>query len=232
MSNIQTTNLPGGLSTAPIGSTLTAYAAPDPTVFHTYFNDFDVFTAGDWTGTATGSVTNSIIAGDGGWLGLANSASNNDLDSLQLKTAGFLITAGQLAWFKTRFKVSNATNSNVVVGLIPIDTTPIANTAGISFSKLATSTTLNCLIANASAATTVSVGTMADDTFVTVGWHYTGSAVNVFLNGSEVNGTTVLTNLPTVALALTIAVSNGTAAANTLTVDYVMATTERPSTLG
>jgi hypothetical protein len=230
MTNISTTNEPGGLTNAVLGSALTHYGAPDPTIWHAYFNDFDTFTAGDWTNTATGSVTNSIVAGDGGWLSMANSASNNDLNSLQLTAATFLITAGQQAWFKTRFKTSNATNAALVIGLIPTDVTPLSHTAGICFTKAAASTSLVCEVSNASTASTFTAATLANDTFVNVGWHYDGNgAVNVFVNNVKV-GSVATTNLPTVALNLTIAEANGTAAAITTTVDYVFISTERPST--
>lgn len=230
MSNITTTNEPGGLTNAVLDSTLSAYGDMDPFVFHAYSNDFDVYQSGDWTNTATGSVTNAVTAGDGGWLSMLNSASNSDLNSLQLKAAGFAIVAGQQAWFKCRFKTSSATNAALIIGLIQTTTTPLTVTDGIYFSKAAASTQLTAKTAASSAISTLNVATMADNTFVSVGWHYNGSsAINVFLNNSKI-GSLAITNLPTAALNLTIAESNGTAAAITTTVDYIFASTERPST--
>src|SRR6185312_13208413 len=137
MSNIQTTNLPSGLTNAALESVMSSYGTDDPSVFHTYWNDFDVFTAGDWTNTATGSVTNAVAAGNGGILSMANSAANNDLDSIQLKAASFAIVAGSKAWFKCRFNISNATNAALTIGLIQTTTTPLTVTDGIYFSKAA-----------------------------------------------------------------------------------------------
>lgn len=228
------THHPNGIGTAVIGSVLSAtYPALDPFIIHQYESDFDAFdAAGDWTNTATGSVTNAITAGDGGWLAMLNSAANNDLNSLQLKAATFAIVAGNEAWFKLRFKVSSATNSALTLGLIQTTTTPLTVTDGIYFSKPAASTTMS--IKSAASSVIVTAGTtitLADNTFVNVGFHYDGNAtINIFLNNNRIGGFTPGTSLPTAALNLTIAEANGTAAAITTTVDYILAATQRPST--
>ena len=231
MTNINTTNEPGGITNAAIPSPLQSYGADDPTVFHSYFNDFDVFTAGDWTGTATGSVTNAVIAGNGGILSMINSASNADLNSLQFKAASFAIVAGSQTWMKMRFSISNATNAALVLGLIQTTTTPLTVTDGFYFAKAAASTTLTAKLAKSSTISTVNVGTLANATSVNVGLHYDGNVtVSIWLNNVKV-GSIPITNLPTANLNLTLAESNGTAAANTLNVDYVFVSQERPSTL-
>lgn len=231
MTNISTTNLPGGITNAAIPSALQSYGAMDPTVFHTYMNDFDVYTAGDWTNTATGSVTNAIIAGNGGIISLINSAANADLNSLQLKVATFAMVAGSQSWMKMRFSVSNATNAALVLGLIQTTTTPLTVTDGLYFAKAAASTTLTAKVAKSSTISTVNVGTLANATSVNVGLHFDGnSTISVWLNNVKV-GSLPTTNLPTANLNLTIAASNGTAAAITLNVDYVLVSQERPSTL-
>lgn len=232
MSNITTTNLPGGITNAALNTVMSSYGAEDPTVFHSYFNDFDAIDiSSDWTNTHTGSVTNAVTAGNGGILSLGNSAANNDLDSIQLNAASFAIVAGSKAWFKCRFNISNATNAALTIGLIQTTTTPLTVTDGMWFSKAAASTALAFNMAKSSAVTTLSsVATLANTTYLNVGWHYDGaSTVSVYVNNAKVAGTTVLTNLPTANLNLTLAVANGTAAANTLLVDYVLAATERDS---
>jgi hypothetical protein len=160
---------------------------------------------------------------------MANSAASADLDSLQVKAATFAIVAGQDCWFKARFKVSNATNANLLIGLIQTTTTPLTVTDGVYFRKNAASTTLNALTTKTSTSTTLAVGTMANDTFINVGFHYTNNSIQIYFNNNRI-GSMATTNLPTAALNLTMAVSNGTAAANTLTTDYILASTFRPST--
>lgn len=223
-----TTNFPDGVTNAQLPSALQSFIAPDPTLVHQYFNDFDVYTSGDWTNTATGSVTNAIAAGDGGILSMGNSASSADLDSLQLKAATFQFTANKQAWIKARFNLSNATNANLILGLIQTTTTPLTVTDGLYFSKLAASTTLTAKAAKSSTASSVNVGTLANTTYVTVGLHYDGGDnVFVYLNDTRV-AILPTTNLPTgVNLNLTMAISNGTAAAITALIDYVMVATQR-----
>lgn len=234
MTNISTTNIPSGITNAALDTVMQSYGAPDPTVFHTYFNDFDVYTAGDWTNTATGVVTNSILASgavDGGILSMVNSAANNDLNSLQLKAATFGLIAGNKWWLKARFSVDSATNAALILGLIQTTTTPFTVVNGAYFSKTAATNLLLANVTSASTTSSVAVGSLANATSVNVGLHYNGdSTITVYLNNAKV-GALATTNMPTTNLNLTLAVANGTAALNTLLVDYVLVSTERPSTL-
>lgn len=231
MTNISTTNIPSGITNAALDTVMQSYGAPDPTVFHTYFNDFDVYTAGDWTNTATGAVTNAIIAGDGGILSMINSAANNDLDSLQLKVATFALVSGSKWWIKSRFSLSNINTSAFILGLIQTTTTPFTVVNGAYFSKTAATNLLLANVTSASTTSSVAVGSLANATSVNVGLHYDGdSTITVYFNNTKV-GSLAITNMPTVNLNLTLAVANGTAASNTLNVDYVLVSTERPSTL-
>jgi hypothetical protein len=232
VTNISTSNLPSGITNAVLASQLSSFNAMDPTVNHTYFNDFDTFEAGDWTSTATGSPTNGVIAGDGGLLSLINTASNGDLNSLQLKAATFALVAGNKWWFKARFDISNATNAAIILGLIQTTATPLTVTDGVYFSKAAASTQLTAKVAKSSTISTLNVATLANTTYLNVGMHYDGGSsgnIVVYLNNVQI-GVIPVTNMPTANLNLTLAVSNGTAAANTLNVDYIFVSTERPST--
>lgn len=227
------THHPDGVNTSAIGSVLsTTYPAPDLFIIHQSADDFDSYDAGDWTNTHTGTVANAITAGDGGWLALVNSAANNDLNSLQRVAATFAIVAGNEAWFKCRFKVSSATNAALIIGLIQTTTTPLTVTDGIYFSKPAATTTMSIKSAASSAIVTAGTTfTLADNTFVNVGFHYDGNAtIYIYVNNSRIGSFTPGTSLPSAALNLTIAESNGTAAAITTTVDYILAATQRPST--
>lgn len=234
MTNISTTNIPSGITNAALDTVMQSYGAPDPTVFHTYFNDFDVYTASDWTNTATGVVTNSILASgavDGGILSMVNSAANNDLNSLQLKAATFGLIAGNKWWIKARFSVDSATNAALILGLIQTTTTPLTVTNGVYFSKAAASTSLVANVTKASVTSSLNIGTLSNLAYVNVGLHYNGdSTITVYLNNAKV-GALATTNMPTTNLNLTLAVANGTAALNTLLVDYVLVSTERSSTL-
>src|SRR5215471_466834 len=96
------TNFPDGVTNAQTPGPLQTFMSMDPSRVHQYFNDFDVFTAGDFTLSATtpGSVTNGVVAGNGGLLAMVNTAGNNDLNSLQLKAATFNLVQGKDCWMK------------------------------------------------------------------------------------------------------------------------------------
>jgi hypothetical protein len=223
------TNFPNGVTNATLGTPLGTFIAADPSLVHSFFDDFNSFTAAQWTVTETqGSATQAITNGDGGILALVNSSANNDLNAIQLANETFSFVAGKQAWFKARFSLSNATNAAMVLGLQITDTTPLAASDGVWFSKAAASTTLNMVVEASSALTTTQVATgLANATYYEVGFHYNGgSGLYAFYNGNYV-ASSAITNLPTRTLTISAAVSNGTAAANTMNIDYIFAATER-----
>ena len=236
-----TTLLQGGVTNAVIGTALDTYLGLDPATVHQYFNDFDVFTAGDWTNTASGSPTNALVAGNGGILKMLDSAASADLDQLTLKVATFAFNpANAEVWFKSRFQVDDATNAQIAIGLQNLNTNAFAATDGVWFQKLAGVTTGNFL-ASASSTTTTSTQTvtMANNTYIDVGFFWNGGGgpgtaglssgeIILYANGANI-GQMSAANIPATStnLALTIAVENGTAAARTLLVDYILAAVQR-----
>jgi uncharacterized protein involved in tellurium resistance len=203
---------------------------PAATIFHTYFEDFDYYTAGDWTVTETDAgATQALTDGDGGLLLITNTAADNDLVSLQKKGESFRFESGKALFFEARFKVSDATQSDVVIGLQITDTTPLDVTDGVFFIKADGAATVDFRVEKNNTATTASaIATMANDTFIRLGFYYDGSsAVQYFVNGTY-TGSSVTTNLPDDEdMTVTIAIQNGEAAAKTMTVDYVYVAKER-----
>lgn len=230
MANIITTRFPNGITNVGEDSIFADMGQPVGPRYHTYFEDFDYYTAGDWTVTETDAgATQALADGDGGLLLVTNSASDDDLVSLQKKGESFLFESGKRLYFEARFKVSDATQSDVVVGLQITDTTPLDVTDGVFFIKADGATTFSLLVEkNNTATTTSSVATLADDTFITLSFYYDGqSAIQYAVNGA-VGGTSVTTNLPDdEALTVTLALQNGEAVAKTMTVDYVFVAKER-----
>jgi hypothetical protein len=203
---------------------------PAATIFHTYFEDFDYYTAGDWTVTETDAgATQALTDGDGGLLLITNTAADNDLVSLQKKGESFRFESGKALFFEARFKVSDATQSDVVIGLQITDTTPLDVTDGVFFIKADGAATVDFRVEKNNTATTASaIATMANDTYIRLGFYYDGaSAVQYFVNGTY-TGSSVTTNLPDDEdMTVTIAIQNGEAAAKTMTVDYVYVAKER-----
>ena len=117
-----TTNLPDGVTNVIDSVTLGTYVAPDPTAVHAFFNDFNTYAAGDWTITNVGSGTLALTAGDGGLLLVTNGAADDDHVYAQVVAPGFTFEANKACWFKARFKVSDATQSDVLIGMYLLDT--------------------------------------------------------------------------------------------------------------
>jgi hypothetical protein len=232
MSLGHTTRFPFGVTNAAPQTTLGNMMQLDPTLIHTYFNDFDTYLASDWTVTETGTATQALTAGLGGWLLITNSAADNDASFSQLTTATFQPTAGKRLFFKARFKVSDATQSDIQVGLILTDTTPLDATDGIYFQKDDGDAQLDVYVRkNASTGSTSisNVGTVVSDTFMTVGFEYDGAdevlafVDNVLVGRLEASST----YLPDTLLAVSFGIVNGEAVAKTMTLDYIFAAQER-----
>lgn len=225
------TNFPTGVTNVEEYAPLGNFLANDPTKMHVWFDDFDAYVAGNWTVTETqAGATQGIVDGDGGILALVNTATEDDLNQIQWAKETFRLAANKKTWIKARFKVSNATQSDVLIGLYITDTDPVATkpTDGFYFQKLDESTSLTFQCGINSTYTQTTVGTMADDTYVEVAAYYNGvDKIDLFWNGTRV-ASSVSTNLCTDEdLAVAIALQAGSANARTLSVDYLLVAKER-----
>lgn len=198
----------------------------DPSKRVRYFNDFHNYTAGDWTVTETqGSATQAITDAHGGVLALVNSGTENDVNAIQLSKETFKYASGRKLWIKSRFKISDATQSDLIVGLAITDNTIPASlpSDGIFFYKADGSTTLTFHVRKDSSSSSVNVGTMANDTYVVVALYFDGNSTwTVLLNDAVVSTVTSSTNAPDdEELAISLAVAAGDGNARTLSVDYI-----------
>ena len=232
-----TTNFPNGISTADRGTELERLILPDPTQAHVYFNDFTTYVAGDWTITTTeggtGNASEALTNVAGGALLITNDDADNDSDEFQLAVESFKFASGKKSWFKTRFKVSDATQSDWIIGLCITDTTLIdAVSDGVYFKKDDGDASIDfALELNGSATEASGIATQSDDTFVTLGWYFDGDTTNgikYYVDGTHKGTQTTMTNLCTdEELAVSFALQNGAAAAKTMTLDYIFAAQER-----
>jgi len=229
-----TTNFPNGLTNNTAQNCLGEMTQLDPTSLHTYFNDFDSYVAGNWVVTETqAGATQALTDADGGVLLLTNSAADDDLVALQKVGESFTFTAGKKAFFKARFKVSDATQSDVVMGLQITDTTPLAVSDGVYFIKPDGAATMNFVVAASSTATTASaIATLVNDTYITVAFYYDGISYVNYYTGTDTldptyKGRSVVTNLPTTELTVSFALQNGEAVAKNMSVDYIFVAKER-----
>ena len=233
MGNISNTRFPFGVTNVGETNLFADMVKPDPTLFHEYFNDFDTYTAGDWVVTETDAgATQALTAGDGGLLLITNTAADNDLVALQKTPAAWTFTSGKKLFFRCRFKVSDATQSDLVFGLQVVDTTPLDVTDGVYFLKADGSTAVSVVCrknATTGSTSASSIATLANDTFIELGFYYDGEGKVAY----EVNGNVVgsldasSAYLPDTTCTVSFALQNGEGVAKTMTVDYVYVAKER-----
>ncbi len=224
-----TTRFPNGLTTAAEIAPLGNFILPDPTSAHVYMEDFDYYTAADWVVTEVGVATQVLADADGGRLLVTNAAADDNSSFNQKVGESFLFETGKKLWFDCLFQVSDATQSDVVIGLQITDTTPLDVTDGVFFLKSDGAATIDLLVEkNNTATTTASVATLANATDVRLSFFYDGvSSIAVFSGGVQV-ATSVTTNLPDdEVLTVSFGVQNGEAVAKTMTVDYMLVAKER-----
>ena len=229
-----TTHFTSGVTNVSSDGTLGKLKAPAPHKYHTYFNDFDTYLASDWTITTTedgtGSATEALADGDGGLLLVTNAAGDNDHDFFQLVKEGYKYEAGKQLAFHMRFKTNDATQTDIVAGLQLTDTSPLDVTDGIFFLKADGAATISFIVEKNSTQSTLTLpNSLADDTFMTLGFVYDpkDQKFHVFQN-DVLAGTVVSTNAPDdEELTVSFGIQNGAAAAKTLTVDYIGASKER-----
>lgn len=230
------TNYPGGVSTVFPQEALGQYIYPDPTICHTWFDDFDDYVAGEWTITETGVGTRAVGNLDNGILVITNAAADDDANFLQWSGATNAATVetwkfvvGQPLWFRSRFKISDATQSDFVMGLQITDTTPLAVTDGVYFQKDDGSATLNLLVTkNSTSTTTAAITTMVADTYYDIAYYYNGyDRIDIFVDNNRV-ASSVTTNLvDDEELTISFGIQNGEAVAKSLSLDFLLVSKKR-----
>jgi len=235
------THFPNGISNRTKGHPLFNYPYMDPTKFYTYFDDFFEFHSGIYTITTVeggaGSATEAITDGEGGQLLITNAAGDDDLDFLQLKGEAFKWNASKRMFFTAKFKTSDVTQTDIVMGLQVTDASPLDVDDGIYFLKLDGDNTPDFVVEkdNSSTLSVVEMDAMTNDTFVTLSFEYDpldvatgGSVFRVYQDDVQVGEVTSTTNAPDdQELTLSFGIQNGEAVAKTLTIDFILAAVER-----
>ena len=235
------THFPNGVSNRTKGHPLFNYPYLDPSKYYTYFDDFFEYHAGIYTITTTeagsGNASEAITSGAGGQLLITNDDADNDLDFFQLKGEAFKFDSTKRMFFSSRFKVSDATQSDLVMGLQITDTTSLDVTDGIFFIKGDADTQPDFIIEkdNSSTLSVLEMNAIADDTFVTLSFEYdpldvaTGGPVfRVYQDNVQVGEITGTTNAPDDEdLTISFGIQNGEAVAKTMTIDFILAAVER-----
>lgn len=209
---------------------------PGDPAYSVYWNDFvrpTDYDTNDWTLTTTeagaGSATEAIGNIAHGVLVVTNDAADDDADFFQSTKEVYKPTLGSRLLWGMRFKVSDATQVDVVAGLQITDTTPLAVTDGIYFRKDDGDALIDFVVIKDSVATTVTgIATLVADTYITLAFEYDGyGAVIPWVDGIA-QAPVAVTNLPNdEELAISFGIQNGEAVAKILSVDYIYAAQER-----
>lgn len=237
---------PSGIATQAKSHPLGFFGGPDPAKWIVHFDDFLTFpinalTTDDYLITEVGDGSEVVAtSGQGGRLLLTTAASDNDSITVQLKGVPFILEANKKAICRVRFQggtlVGAATASAVLIGLTLADTSPLVTAGGVTssitegayFFKPSDVSTVNFSLELGDAITAATIATLANDTMVDLAWVWNGvDAFHVYVNNVKVLDQTTLTNRPTAALTLTMAIQTGTTAAQTLTIDHVFVAVER-----
>jgi len=228
----QVTRFGSGVTNNEVASIFNSMTMLDPTKFHVFLEDFDYFTAGDWTITEVGAAgTEALADGDGGLLLLTVDAGAADSIAMQKVGSSFLMAAGKKAFGKFRLKLNLATQSRFLIGLAITDTTPEDATDGMYFIKADGSTDISVVCRkNATTGSTTAVATtLVDDTFIDLCYFYDGVDRLYYGYNTTVVGylDASASFLPDIVLTPTIFVGNGEAVAKIGTVDLFFAAKER-----
>ena len=265
MSEQTVTRFPNGVSDSAEDSWGSDLAAFNPTRYFGFFDDFTGATSfpiaasglaaasnSTWTVTVTeaggGDAAAALADANGGVLQITTDAADNDLVFAQHKAETFLLTSGKKTFFKTRFKLTDATadaasyaQSEFYFGLMIRDTDPLSSTAGdgvtdgIFFMKEDNTANINFYVqkdATTGQLTSAAVTTGLVNTYVTLGFAFDGARyVRLFKDDAYLTTVdltaTLATYLPDTELTLSFGVKNGEAVAKVLSVDYIYAAQER-----
>lgn len=179
-----------------------------------------------WTTTlveAGASETTVALKGgaDGGVLLITTDAAENDGANIQLQGEAFTFASAYPCYFGARLKVSDATQSDFLVGLCITDTDLLGGmTDGIYFRKVDGSTTVNAVLEKDSTETTGTALT-CDTSFHTYEFYFDGTNVDFYVDGTAITRLAV-TNLPNDEyLTPSLHFLAGEAVAKTMEVDWM-----------
>jgi len=227
------TRFPSGVTNVTKTDPLGMFGMPDPTSWHVYFNDFDEYNSTDnWTETATsagsGTSATSFADVDGGAVRITTAANENDGLFAEKSGESFLIETGKKAFIKTRLRVGDATQSDLIVGLHSTDTTPLDATLRFAFiSEDGSASVFFNVDDNTTDADSDSVATLADDTWITLAAYYDGKGnIELYADG-EKQTTMTSVDVPGDNMAVGFGYLNGAAGAETTDIDYILIAKER-----
>jgi len=179
-----------------------------------------------YTTTLVNLSTVALEAGaTGGNLLITTAGAENDGATVQALGEAFKLAAGKQCYFGTRIAISDATESDFLVGLFITNATPLtAVTDGVYFRKIDGTTTMNFVLEKDNGETATAYGSaLVAATYYTLEWYFDGTNVDWWVNG-VLQTRPVVTNLPDDEwLTPGIEFLTGAVAAITCRVDWIRA---------
>jgi hypothetical protein len=174
------------------------------------FDSYDAAaTTGDYVLTQATTGTAAISTAAPGVLEIdSNSTTATQGVNLQRAKSMFLPASGKSIWAEFAFKIVNTYDkAEIFVGLSELDTTLIAASANSSANHIGWQCVTDdgvLLFTNekAGAGATAAAATIAEDTYIRLGFFYDGTAdtVQQYINGVATGSAAVTANIPKVAL--------------------------------
>jgi len=196
--------------------------------FDWYFDATNVWTV---TATSAGTGTSAFATtdADGGVVRLTTAANENDGAFAELGTGeNFVIETGKKAWIKCRFRVGDAIQSDLIIGLHSTDTTPLDATLRFAFISEDGSASLFFNVDDDTTdSDSSSVATLEDDTWIVVCAYWDGvDTISLYANDGLVTKMTDV-DVPAGEMAVGFGYLNGAAGAETTDFDYILVAKER-----
>lgn len=166
------------------------------------------------TAVSSGTGTSTITQRDAqnGWLYFDAAANENDGVQMQVLGESFSLTTNDPLYFGVRFQATEATQSDIIIGLAVTGTTLISSVVnGVYLSKADGGTTLNGVCDDNAAGNTALTTAFAKDTNYIVEFYWDGTdRIKWYLDGSYIGAYTTAANIPTdEELRVSLAYLNG-----------------------
>ena len=206
----------------------------NPTIAHVIFEDFNNIQAATLAGwTATQASAGTWALGDGaGGVALADSGSVTVTQGINVQKLGECLTpvADKDIWYETRIKVVDTYDkAELFIGLSETDTAILDTSANESESHIGWQCVTDDGVLlfsseKATAGTTKASNTIAEDTWVKLGFHVKGvTSIDHYVDGVKQSTGHVTANIPIVDMTPTFVCQSGGTNDPILHVDYIMA---------
>ncbi len=227
--NIQNTNFENGITNRNAADLFGSMGQLDPTKFHSFMDDFDLFTApGGYTAPATGSVAPADSLG--GAVDIVTGAVDTNVAIIQAESLGYSIVASQRVYFRVKLEMDDVIDADGIFGLNDAAAS-ITPADGIFFEKTDGAALVDLVVRSGSSeiAREAGVATLVAATQITLEFYWDGIDRVYFGVDGVATGFLDLAGLtlPAGLLAPTAGAVTGNSSTTTVTLDYLFAAQER-----